>query len=144
MAGSTNLRNDSNHIVFYDGYCVLCSNSIDFIISKDYPNTFKFASIQSDFAHSVLPEIGYPISKLQNVSNIVYLRHSNIKIKSDAVLSILYDLGGVYRLSRLGYVVPSIIRNLIYDCLAKFRYKLFGRRTRCRVPTPQDMTKFLG
>ena len=89
MGSSLNSENRTNHIVFYDGYCVLCSRSIDFILSKDSLATFRFASLQSDFAQKILPEMGHPIANIQNLSNIVYLRHNDIKIKSDAVLSIL-------------------------------------------------------
>ena len=95
MASSFNSENIPNNIVFYDGYCVLCSRSIDFILSRDSLATFQFASLQSDFAQKILTELGYPVVNIQNLSNIVYLRHNDIKIKSDAVLSILWDLGGI-------------------------------------------------
>ena len=93
MGSSPNAENKTNHIVFYDGYCVLCSKSIDFILARDSLDTFRFASLQSDFAQKILLEMGYPVANIQNISNIVYLQHNNIKIKSDAVLSILCDLG---------------------------------------------------
>ena len=89
MGSSANLESRTNYIVFYDGYCVLCSKSIDFILSRDTLAAFRFASLQSDFAQETLPERGYPIANIKNLSNIVYLRHNDIKIKSDAVLSIL-------------------------------------------------------
>ena len=92
MGSSPDLESRTNHIVFYDGYCVLCIKSIDFILSKDTLVAFRFASLQSDFAQKILPEKGYPIANIKNLSNIVYLRNHDIKIKSDAVLSILGTL----------------------------------------------------
>jgi len=143
MGSSPDSESRPNHIVFYDGYCVLCSKSIDFILSRDTLAAFRFASLQSDFAQRILPERGYPIANSNHISNIVYLRHNDIKIKSDAVLSILRDLGGIYKLSCLLYFLPRIVRDFGYDRLAKLRYRIFGKRDTCRVPTPQEMARFL-
>ena len=143
MGSSPNSENKTNHIVFYDGYCVLCSKSIDFILARDSSATFRFASLQSDFAQKILLEMNYPISNIQNVSNIVYLQHNKLKIKSDAVLSILWDLGGIYKVSRLVYCLPRVVRDFGYDRLAKLRYRIFGQRDSCRVPTLQEKTRFL-
>ena len=144
MSNSHNSENKTNHIVFYDGYCVLCSKSIDFILSRDSLATFRFASLQSAFAQKILPDMGHPVANIQNLSNIVYLRHNDIKIKSDAVLSILWDLGGIYKVSRLAYCLPQVVRDFGYDRLAKLRYRIFGKRDSCRVPTLQEKTRFLG
>ena len=122
MGSSPDLESRTNYIVFYDGYCVLCSKSIDFILSRDTLAAFRFASLQSDFAQKTLPERGYPIANIKNLSNIVYLRHNDIKIKSDAVLSILWDLGGFYKISCLVYFFPRFVRDFGYDRLAKLRY----------------------
>ena len=144
MGSSPNSENKTNHIVFYDGYCVLCSKSIDFILSRDSLATFRFASLQSDFAEKILLEMGHPIANIQNLSNIVYLRHNDIKIKSDAILSILWALGGIYKVSRLVYCLPRVVRDFGYDSLAKLRYRIFGIRDSCRVPTLQEKPRFLG
>ena len=144
MRSSSNSENKTNHIVFYDGYCVLCSKSIDFILSRDSLATFRFASLQSEFAQNILSKMGCPIANIQNLSNIVYLRHNDIKIKSDAVLSILWDLGGIYKVSRLVYCLPRVVRDFGYDRLAKLRYRIFGKRDSCRVPTLHEKTRFLG
>jgi predicted DCC family thiol-disulfide oxidoreductase YuxK len=143
MVSSSDSESRTNHIVFYDGYCVLCSKSIDFIMARDALATFRFASLQSDFADRALSEKGYPIANIKNLSNIVYLQHNDIKIKSDAVLSILWDLGGIYKVSCLVYFLPRVVRDFSYDRLAKLRYRIFGKRDACRVPTPQEMSRFL-
>ena len=143
MGSSPDSESRTDHIVFYDGYCVLCSKSIDFILSRDILDSFQFASLQSEFAQRVLPERGYPIANIKNLSNIVYLRHNDIKIKSDAVLSILWDLGGIYKVSCLIYFLPRVARDFGYDRLAKLRYRVFGKLDACRVPTPREMSRFL-
>ena len=135
---------DGDYIVFYDGYCVLCSKSIDFILSRDRLAKFRFASLQSDFSQTVFSREGYPIANIQNFSNVVYLRRNVLKIKSDAVLSVLWDLGGIYKVTCLGYLLPRFVRDFAYDRLAKVRYMVFGKRDTCRVPTPDEISRFLG
>ncbi len=134
---------EADRIVFYDGYCVLCSRSVDFILSRDIRAGFRFASLQSVFAHKALREMGYPVAKIEELSSIVYLRHNDIKIKSDAVLSILWDLGGIYKVSCLGYILPRVIRDFLYNCLAKLRYRVFGKLNSCRIPTQEEAFRFL-
>ena len=137
-------ENSDNHIVFFDGYCVMCSKSVGFILSRDHRTTFRFASLQSDFSKNILSIKGYPIANIQNLSNIVYLRTNVLKIKSDAVLFILWDLGGIYKISFLVYLLPRVVRDFAYDRIAKLRYRIFGKRDTCRIPTPQEMFRFLG
>ena len=144
MDGRLEPGNNDNHIVFYDGYCVLCSRSVDFILSRDSRTIFRFASLQSDFSKNILTKSGYPIAHIQNLNNVVYLRNEVLKIKSDAVLSILWELGGIYKLSFLAYIFPRVMRDFAYDSIAKLRYRIFGKRDTCRVPTPQEMSRFLG
>ena len=146
--GKMDSRADSedtdNHIVFYDGYCVLCSISVYFILYRDHRAKFRFASLQSDFSKRILTKSGYPITHIQNLNNVVYLRNEVLKIKSDAVLFILWDIGGIYRISFLVYLLPRVVRDFAYDRIAKLRYRIFGKRDTCRVPTPQEISRFLG
>jgi predicted DCC family thiol-disulfide oxidoreductase YuxK len=79
MGSSPDSESRTGHVVFYDGYCVLCSKSIDFILSRDILAAFQFASLQSDFAQRAFPERGYPIANTKNLSNTVYLQHNDIK-----------------------------------------------------------------
>jgi len=130
-------------VVFYDGYCVLCSRSVDFIISRDPTGRFWFASLQSDAATRVLPALGYPLERITSLDNIVYLRDGVVKVRSDAVLSILWDLGGPYRAGRLAYCIPRFIRDLAYDHFARRRYRWFGQRDTCRVPTQEETSRIL-
>ncbi len=143
MHENTNPRTKTDQIVFYDGYCVLCSRSIDFILSRDTAATFRFASLQSDFAQKVLLRLGYPVTNIGKLSSIVYLRDNKIKIRSDAVLSILWDLGGIYKISCFSYLLPRFVRDFGYDLLAKSRYWIFGKLDACRVPTEEEISRFL-
>ena len=79
MGSSPDSESKPGHVVFYDGYCVLCSKSIDSILFRDILAAFQFASLQSDFAQRALPKRGYPIANIKNLSNTVYLQHNDIK-----------------------------------------------------------------
>ena len=95
--------NEKNNIypfvLFYDGYCILCSRSIDFIIKHDKKEKLLFASLQSKYASETLSEMGYNPQDIAKLDNVIYLRNGVIKIKSNAVLSILSDINGIYNTS---------------------------------------------
>tara|TARA_B100001013_G_scaffold295731_1_gene196133 strand:- start:975 stop:1394 length:420 start_codon:yes stop_codon:yes gene_type:complete len=126
---------DNNQVIFFDGYCNLCSSLLDFISSKDIATRFAFIPLQSELALQVLVQNGYPVEKIKNLENAVYLRQHQLKTKSDAILAILWDLGGIYRLSYALYLIPGFIRNQMYSFIAKSRYRWFGKRKTCRLPT---------
>ena len=137
-------QNSNKLIVFYDGYCVLCSRTIDFVIKYDKKEKILFASLQSDFAISTLSKFGYEFEKIKEIDNVIYLQKAVVKIKSDAILSILSDMGGIYRLSKIFYCIPRFIRNYLYDQIANRRYRWFGKRDTCRIPTKDEIRKILG
>ncbi|MFL2627357.1 MAG: thiol-disulfide oxidoreductase DCC family protein [Dehalococcoidia bacterium] len=140
--------NEKNNIypfvLFYDGYCILCSRSIDFIIKHDKKEKILFASLQSKYASETLSEMGYNPQDIAKLDNVIYLRNGVIKIKSNAVLSILSDINGIYKLCKIFYIIPGFIRDFIYDQIALRRYKWFGKRETCRVPTNEEKLRILG
>ena len=131
----------SNHgIVFFDGVCNLCNQSVQFLIRKDKKDIFKFASLQS--------QTGQEFCKAQNISlneltSVIYFKDGKTHIKSSAALHALNDLGGLWRLSFGFMIVPKFIRDFVYDLIAKNRYRLFGKRQECMLPTAENKAKFL-
>jgi len=87
--------------------------------------------------------LNYPLERITSLDNIVYLRDGEVKVRSDAVLSILWDLGGPYRVARLAYCIPQFIRDLAYDRIARRRYRWFGQRDTCRIPTQEEASRIL-
>jgi predicted DCC family thiol-disulfide oxidoreductase YuxK len=77
------------------------------------------------------------------LSTVLYEKNGRVLIKSDAVLSLLWDLGGIWKLSVLGRVIPRFLRNALYDLIAQCRYKWFGKRESCMIPTPELRSRFL-
>ena len=136
------VRREFEHLIFFDGVCGLCNNSVDFIIKRDKKNIFLFTSLQSEEAKEVLARYNYPIEKIKNLSNIVYLRKGKIEVKSKAILFILWDLSGFYKLMAIGFLIPNFIRDWVYGIVSKNRYLLVWKKEVCRVPAPHEKEKF--
>ena len=132
-----------DRVIFFDGYCVACNKVVDFLLDKDSVGSFRFATLQSEIAEVTLPASGYPLQSVQKLGNVVYVRFGKARTKSDAILSIAVDIGGVYKATSLFYLIPKWIRNMVYDAFARRRYGWFGKNELCRVPTANEITRFL-
>ena len=130
-------------LICFDGHCLLCNSWVDFLIKRDRKNVFTFTSLQSNGGRNALLKHGYSESKLEDTDSIVVLKADQISIRSDAVIEILVALGGIYKISKLLKLIPPSLRNLVYDTVAKRRYRWFGKRDICRIPSPEESHKFL-
>ena len=130
----------NNKIIFYDGFCVMCSRFIRFIVLLDKRKKFKFSPISSDFASRVLSK---KLDKKQVGKFIVYLSNNKIYKKSDAVIQIMVDIGGLYNIFKLLKIIPSQIRNIFYDIFANNRYKWFGKSDVCHVAPKEIRDQFI-
>ncbi len=129
---------NKHKVIFFDGVCGLCNGFVDFILSIDKKKQFVFSPLQSDFAR-----INLPAGMTTDIKSIVLLTNGKQYRKSDAVLRIFDDLGGIWKLTAIGRVLPEYLRNKAYDMVAKNRYKLFGRRETCRLPSADERARFL-
>ncbi|MCG8370437.1 MAG: DCC1-like thiol-disulfide oxidoreductase family protein [Proteobacteria bacterium] len=127
-------------IVFFDGECNLCNDSVKFIIKRDPEKVFKFAPLQSDFSRKFLREhtLYYNIP-----DSLVLIDKEGLYFRSDAALRVARRLGGLWPLLYTFMVVPWRVRDKVYDIIAHNRYKWFGRRDDCMVPGPEDKERFL-
>ncbi len=125
-------------VIFFDGYCGLCNGFVDFVLKIDKAEVFKFSPLQSEFAKAHLrPE------DIQQLKSVVVLIEGNTFRKAPAVTKVFAELeGGWKALSVLG-ILPSGILNFGYDLVAENRYRLFGKRETCRLPTPEERTRFI-
>lgn len=126
------------NIVFFDGVCSFCNQSVDFLIKIDKKNCLKFASLQGETAKSKLNQ-----STLDKIDSIVYYQNSKIYTKSKAIIKLLMDIGGIWKVAYLGYIIPNFIRDYLYDLIARNRYKWFGKRETCRLPNEEEKGKIL-
>ncbi|MCM5662905.1 thiol-disulfide oxidoreductase DCC family protein [Galbibacter mesophilus] len=135
-------KETNKKIILFDGVCNLCNNSVQFVIKRDTKNVFQFASLQSDIGMKLLAERNID----PNETDSIVLIEPNIAYytKSDAAIEIAKELGGGWQLlSVFDYILPKSIRDTIYDFIAKNRYKWFGKKEACPLPTPEQKAKFL-
>lgn len=130
---------EQKHIVFFDGECGVCNFWVQWILERDKKDEFMFASLQSDFGQKFLSERGLETK----VFNTMYLWKPNryYLVKSKAVLQIANLLGGIYKLSIIGKIIPDFLRDKVYELISKNRMKLANQK--CYLPTPNQRKKFI-
>ncbi|HYJ86982.1 MAG TPA: DCC1-like thiol-disulfide oxidoreductase family protein [Pyrinomonadaceae bacterium] len=137
--------NESNPIVLYDGFCGLCNGLNQFLLKRDAKDRFRFASLQSNFSNVVLKRHGANSADLDTV--YVVLNHDQrgerLLSRSDAILYLAGQLGGIWRLSTVGRFIPKVLRDAMYKLVASNRYRLFGKHESCIMPDPRHRDKFL-
>lgn len=125
-------------IIFFDGVCSLCNYWIDFLIKRDKNNRFLFAPLQGQTAQQKLSP-----QELASLSTIIYYNNGKTFYKSRAILKLLYDLGGFWKMTWGLQVIPRFISDSVYNWIANHRYKWFGKKETCRIPTAEERSKFL-
>ena len=131
---------EKKSIILFDGMCNFCNTSVNKIIKYDKKNVFKFAAIQSDAGKKLLTELSIDILK---IDSILLIENNTLFTKSTAVLKIAKQLSGLYKLGYAFIIIPPFIRDTIYDFIAKNRYKWFGKKERCMIPSIEVREKFL-
>jgi predicted DCC family thiol-disulfide oxidoreductase YuxK len=127
-------------IILFDGVCNLCNSSVTFIIKRDKKDIFRFAALQSEVGEALVKKHQIDTSKTDSIILIDGEQHYE---KSSAALRVARRLSGGYPLLYIFMLVPRLIRNWVYDYIAKNRYKWYGKRESCMIPTPALKSKFL-
>lgn len=130
----------SKPIVFFDGVCNLCSSAVQTIIKNDKKNSFLFASLQGETAKKKLKTF---INQNPQLDSIILLQNDQLYSKSQAVLRIAKHLNFPLNLAYGFIIIPNFISNMVYTFIAKNRYKWFGKKEECWLPTPEIKAKFL-
>lgn len=126
-------------IVIFDGECVFCNRWVDFLLRFDRRDVFRFSARQSPAGASLLQRIGLPET---GVGSIVLVDRGAVQLRSGAVLRMMTLLGFPFSLAAVFRLVPTVLRDPVYEWLARNRLKWFGRRT-CRVPSDAERDRFL-
>lgn len=127
-------------IIYFDGVCNLCNSAVRFVVRHDKQAIFTFASLQSDFAQKSLAHTnGQGISR----DSVVYQDGEQFYDRSDAVLKIMKDLGGVWKILSVLSIFPKKWRDLAYSYLASHRYQWFGKNDACSIPSRDMKSRFL-
>lgn len=138
-------NHSSNPIVLYDGVCGLCNRLVKFILKRDKGDRFRFASLQSELASKVLQRHDRDPHDLDTVYVVVdYAQPTeHLLARSDAILFLLEQLGGIWKLAFLGNILPRVVRDSMYKLVAHNRYRVFGKYESCMLPEPKHRAKFL-
>ncbi|MEQ9367152.1 MAG: DCC1-like thiol-disulfide oxidoreductase family protein, partial [Leptospirales bacterium] len=126
-------------IVFFDGVCGLCNTAVDFILAEDRPGIFRYAPLQGETAARLLsPEA------VADMDSMVFRdARGEFHTRSEAILRIGIQMGGLWRLGAPGLLIPRALRDRLYSTIAKNRYRWFGKKESCRMPTPKERELFL-
>jgi predicted DCC family thiol-disulfide oxidoreductase YuxK len=129
-----------NIIILFDGVCNLCNGAVQFIIKRDRKKRFVFASLQSTFGKTQLVKAGLDPYSLQS---ILVIDHDRFFQRSDAAIKIADNLNGFWSFLSVFRFVPKFIRDGVYNFIARYRYRIFGRQDQCMIPTPELKARFI-
>lgn len=135
-----NLPQDKK-IILFDGVCNLCDSSVQFIIRHDKKDIFRFVALQSEIGLEIIKHIGIDTSKIDSI--LLYEPGKAYYYKAQAALKIAKELGGIYTAISWFSILPNFLTNKVYDYIAKNRYKWYGKKEACMIPTPELKAKFL-
>ncbi len=127
-------------IVLFDGVCNLCNTSVRFVIKRDKNAKFKFASLQSGYAAALFQKLNFDS---KGVDSIVLHENGKLFVRSTAALKIAAQLNGWWSLLYGFIIVPVFLRDAVYNFVARNRYKWFGRKEFCEVPSPEIKDRFV-
>jgi predicted DCC family thiol-disulfide oxidoreductase YuxK len=127
-------------IILFDGVCNFCNGAINFIIKQDKKRIFRFAALQSEIGQQLLKQHNLSPTELDS---FVVIDQGKAYKKTTAALHLYPKFGGAWKLSKGLWIVPQFIRDFFYDIIAKNRYRWFGKKDACMIPTPEIRSLFL-
>ena len=128
-------------VILFDGVCNLCNGAVKFVIKRDKKDLFRYAALQSDIGERLVAERNIDTSKVDSI--ILIEPGVAYYTKSTAALKIATSFGGIWVLANVLNLIPSCLRNIVYDLIARYRYRWFGKKDHCMVPTAELKAKFL-
>ena len=136
----TNKEKRLEHLILFDGVCNLCNRTVQFIIKNDPEARFRFVTLQNYQEYSFIDAVP---SVNNQTESVVYIRDGQIYYASAAVLEIAKELGWPWKVLYVFKIIPLSIRDFMYEQIAKYRYRLFGKRNDCMMPSAKIRDRFL-
>jgi predicted DCC family thiol-disulfide oxidoreductase YuxK len=127
-------------IILFDGVCHFCDGAVQFIIKRDPDARFLFAPLQSSYGQDFLRQQGLPTDTF---SSMMYIKGDRVYTKSTAALKIVRELNGFWPLIYIFILIPNPLRDAVYERIAQNRYKWFGKKDTCTIPSPDIRKRFL-
>ncbi|MEQ6123861.1 DCC1-like thiol-disulfide oxidoreductase family protein [Pseudotenacibaculum sp. MALMAid0570] len=128
-------------IILFDGVCNLCNNSVIRVIKYDKKDVFLFTALQSNTGKQILNHLKIDTSKVDSI--ILFDPEKAHYIKSAAALEIMKQFSGIWKLTQIFTILPNSFNNIFYDFVARNRYKWYGKKESCMIPSPELKAKFI-
>ncbi|WP_405293283.1 thiol-disulfide oxidoreductase DCC family protein [Algibacter sp. Ld11] len=128
-------------LILFDGVCNLCNSSVQYVIKRDRKEQFLFTALQSEVGKQILKAYNIDTTKIDSI--LLYTPEQGIDYKSTAALKVGASLSFPEKLMAVFFIVPAFVRNWVYDFIAKNRYKWYGKKESCMIPTPELRRRFL-
>jgi predicted DCC family thiol-disulfide oxidoreductase YuxK len=125
-------------ILFFDGVCGLCNGLVDWLMMRDKSHKIKYATLQGEHAKKLLNP-----SLREDLDTVVVWHQDQVYTQSEAIILCFSQLSFPWNLVRIFKIIPSFLRNFIYQIIAKNRYRIFGKNETCRIPLPEERIYFL-
>ena len=122
-------------IIIFDGLCCFCNKALDILMKIDKKKQFKYTSLQGEYVKK--------LDIKEELDSIIFYEDGTLYYKSTAILKILRSLGGVWVVVKVFYLIPRVLRDAIYDVIAKYRYNIFGKMDACRMPKKGEAELFI-
>jgi len=132
--------NIENPVILFDGICNFCNGAVNFVLKQDKEGIFRFAPLQSETGQKLLQQ--YNLST-KEFDSFVLIDNGKVYKKSAASLRVMNKLPWYWKEAQILRIIPTVFRDAIYDFIAKNRYKWFGKKEQCMVPTPEIKSRFL-
>ena len=127
-------------IILFDGVCNFCNASVNFIIRQDKKNVFQFAALQSNAGQQLAEKYHLP---KKDFDSFVLIDNGKIYAKSTAGVRVYGKLSWIWKWTQIFWIVPKFIRDAVYDYVARNRYKWFGKKDKCMIPSAEVRSRFL-
>jgi len=128
-------------IILFDGVCNLCDSAVQYVIKHDKKDIFRFAALESEIGQKIIKHIGIDTKNIDSI--ILYEPGIAYYYKSSAAIEIAKGFGGIFHLGTMFKIIPTALRNMVYDYIARNRYKWYGKKESCMIPKPELKQKFL-
>ena len=130
---------ENKKIIFYDGLCAMCNRFIRILITLDKKEKLLLAPLQGKNGKILQKKFS---KELKGIDSVIFY-NKKVYTKSSAVINILSELGGIYKLAYIFNIIPSFISDYIYDYIARNRFQWFGKLDKCPMPEKKNISRFL-
>jgi predicted DCC family thiol-disulfide oxidoreductase YuxK len=131
---------EEHPVILFDGVCNFCNGTINFIIKKDTKRIFRYAPLQSEIGQQLLKK--YDLSSTE-LDSFILIQNGQAYKKTTAALHLYPQLGSAWKLIKVLWILPAFVRDLGYNIIAKNRYRWWGKKDSCMIPSAEVRSLFL-